>query len=262
VGTNHLTNPQMHVLGAMPNLRNLAIMTGNQLGLPLPPWMQTKEDRPVLNYMRDAVAVRGFHPPASLCTSSRGEWSVVSGDDRKRLPGRGAPPCALSPCPHRSNHHAEREASLVLQLLWPNTLFPSPLLTSSYNPPRARRQAGEQPRKEISFINVGFPHYIPDWYLAKMFPNTTQLLDRGTAVPHPPMGIYRVPGTRALPTRDYAVAAHPADTSRIKLPSVTENRRIWSLKAPRVAPREIAGGFNLGGETDLGEASPCRLDWL
>ena len=55
---NNLTNPQMGVLGHMPNLRNLTIMEGNQLGLPLPPWMQTKEDRPVLNYMREAAAVR------------------------------------------------------------------------------------------------------------------------------------------------------------------------------------------------------------
>jgi hypothetical protein len=77
---NNLTNPQMDVLGHMPNLRNLTIMEGNQLGLPLPPWMQTMEDRPVLNYMRQAAAVRD-----SAHTDFEGAVSFQLGGETSRV---------------------------------------------------------------------------------------------------------------------------------------------------------------------------------
>jgi hypothetical protein len=69
-----------------------------------------------------------------------------------------------------------------------------------------RAQDGEQPRKEISFINVGFPHHQDEWYLSKMFPGATPLLDRGVNVPHPPISLFRVPGTSLF---------HPNPTSLV-----------------------------------------------
>ena len=100
-----------------------------------------------------------------------------------------------------------------------------------------RAQDGEQPRKEISFVNVGFPHFQDEWYLSKMFPAATPLLDRGVNVPHPPISLFRVPGTSPTLTLANTLVIYP------QAPRPRWCRVLFRRRRPSDVPGDSAPGF-------------------